>query len=65
MKTGLIFIVLTLAAACSHKAVYDTIQHNNRLDCEKEPPAQYDQCMEETHQSYEEYERQRKDSTDK
>jgi len=63
-----IYLVLLIAlsiGACSNKAIYDNIQLNNRNDCAKLPPSQYDECMERANKSYEEYERERKEALGK
>lgn len=59
MQKLLILAVLGLAAGCSSKEVYENIQYSNRLDCSYVPPAQYDECLDSTNQSYDEYERER------
>lgn len=57
----LVLVVPLLFAGCSKKAVYDNIQLNNRNECNKVPPSQYEECIERTSKSYEEYERERKE----
>ncbi len=59
-KTWFLVAVLFLAG-CSNKAVYEHIQINNRSACNKVPPPQYEECIERTNKSYEEYERERKE----
>lgn len=59
MHKLLIMAAIFLMAGCSNKAVYDNIQINNRNECNKVPPPQYEECMERANQSYEEYERER------
>lgn len=49
-----------LMAGCSNKAVYDNIQLNNRQECNSVPSAQYQECIERSNKSYEEYEQERK-----
>lgn len=58
-------IVVLLLGACSNKAIYDNIQSNNRMDCEKLPLSQYDECIERAEKSYDEYERERKEALEK
>ncbi|GAB5414200.1 MAG: hypothetical protein Cons2KO_18030 [Congregibacter sp.] len=43
---------------CSNEQIYDTIQHNNELECSKLPQGQYEDCMAQIDQPYEEYERE-------
>ncbi|WP_242634364.1 hypothetical protein [Marinobacter salicampi] len=54
-------VSLSVLAGCSSKAVYDNVQLNNRTDCNRVPPPQYEECIERTDKSYEEYERERKE----
>ncbi|MED5388622.1 MAG: hypothetical protein VX793_07195 [Pseudomonadota bacterium] len=64
MKTLLLLSVVALLAACSEKAVYDNLQHNNRLQCDKVPLSEYDACMERASKPYEDYERERQTLND-
>lgn len=59
-KRDIIFTVLILLSACSNRDIYEAVQHNQKLKCEKLPPAQYEECMEQAGESYESYERRRK-----
>lgn len=52
-------LVFIMTAGCSNKAVYDNIQHSNRQECAHVPPPQYEECLERSSRSYEEYERER------
>ena len=54
------FFTLTLAA-CSSRDIYNAVQHNNELKCNRLPQAQQEDCMHDGDQSYEEYERERKE----
>ncbi len=45
MKKILLLTAAILLSACSEKAVYDNIQLNNRLQCDKVPLSEYDDCM--------------------
>lgn len=62
MSKLLMVLVMLGVAGCSNKAVYDNIQLNNRNDCAKLPPSQYDECIESASKSYDEYKRERKES---
>ena len=58
----LIFVLLSLAiiSACTNKQVYETIQSHERLECQKlVRTAEYEKCMAEVSDSYEEYTRNR------
>jgi hypothetical protein len=52
--------VCVLTFGCSSRAVYDNMQRNNRQECANGPPAQYDECLDRSSKSYEEYQRDRK-----
>jgi len=57
----LALLTLTVLAlvACSNQALYETLQNNERQDCIKEPGALYDECIQRTSTTYEEYQKQR------
>lgn len=61
MKAILIVLSLVLIAGCSNEVIYDSIQANNRQECIKLPPSQYDECMGEANKSYKEYEQEREE----
>jgi hypothetical protein len=65
LKLTIGIVILFQFVACSNKAVYDNIKLNNRQECVKLPPSQYDECMENTQKSYEEYNRERKEMSKK
>lgn len=54
-----LLMLCILVAGCSSKAVYDNMQRNNRQECVSVPPAQYEECIERSSKSYEEYKRDR------
>lgn len=54
-----LLLVCILLAGCGNKAVYDNVQRNNRQECVNVPPAQYEECIQRSSQSYEEYKRDR------
>ena len=56
-----VIIVSIAIGACTTKQLYNELQHNQKLECEKLPPSQYDECMQEASDSYEEYKRERED----
>lgn len=65
MKVFWLLPTVLLLSACSNKAVYDNVKWNNQLECLKLPPAQYDECMERSNKSYEEYESERQETLEK
>ncbi|MEM9256718.1 MAG: hypothetical protein AAGA91_14825 [Pseudomonadota bacterium] len=56
---GLWVAVALSLAACSNEQIYDSIQGNAQLECSKLPQDQYEQCMAEYSQTYEDYARER------
>jgi hypothetical protein len=52
---------LGLVQACSHQQVYDAVQQNRQFECQKLPGSQYEECMEQYSEPYEEYERERQE----
>lgn len=55
-------VALFFLAGCGSQAIYDNIQLNNRRECNKLPPSQYEECMARANKPYEEYERERKET---
>ncbi|MCP5123517.1 MAG: hypothetical protein H6984_13770 [Pseudomonadales bacterium] len=56
--TAVLLCVLALAA-CSQRQVYDTIQNNQQLECQKLPGTQYEECMKQVSEPYDDYKRER------
>lgn len=67
MKHNIILITLlgVSMAACSNRYVYETIRANNRLDCQKVPVAQQEECQRQASKRYDEYERERQELLEK
>ena len=59
IKVTMLTLVLALVAGCSNKDLYENIQANNQFSCENVAPSQYDECMDRSSMSYEEYEAKR------
>lgn len=59
MKTILVICLLLGVIGCSNKAAYQNLKLNKQQQCMRAPVAEYDKCMQNMDQSYEEYERQR------
>ena len=57
--TGL--ILLAVLAACSHKAIYDNAQNDQRWQCDKEPISTQAECRERVAKTYDQYERERQE----
>lgn len=65
MKAYWLLAILILLSACSNKAVYENVKWNNQIECLRLPPDQYDECMERSSKSYEEYESERQETLEK
>jgi len=59
---ALVLCVLVLPA-CSNRQVYDAIQKNRQLECQKLPGTQYDECMKQVSEPYDDYKRERDELT--
>ncbi len=62
MNKLLILMMLLGIVACSNRAVYENMRMHQRNECLKEPQPSYEECIEGTDQSYEEYQRERKEA---
>lgn len=61
MKVIPLLLVLLILTGCSNRSIYENIQANNRMECSKLPPSQYDECVENANKSFDEYEREREE----
>lgn len=61
VKKTVILLVLLCLASCTHRSLYDNMRHNQRDECLKTSPSDYDACLESTgvNKSYEQYRRER------
>lgn len=60
MINRLLFLVaLAGLSACSNRAIYENLRIQQQNDCLKEPPGQYEACVERSEKPYEEYRRER------
>jgi len=66
MKFYLLALIICVFAVsgCTNKTVYQTIQHQQRLDCEQHPPSEYNGCLEQYSEPYESYKKSRDDLLD-
>ena len=46
-----------LLSACTNQQLYNGIQQNQQLECQKLPGSQYEKCMQEVSEPYEAYQR--------
>jgi hypothetical protein len=65
LKTNPAAIVLCVFAlsACSNRQVYDAIQQNQQLECQKLQGSQYEECMKQVSEPYDAYKRDRDELT--
>lgn len=62
LQVFVLLLLITQLPACTNRGMYEGIQTSNRIECGKLPPSQYDECMERSSLSYDEYERQREET---
>jgi len=55
----LLVISIILVSACSTRAWYETVHQNQKLQCQKLPPSEYAECMEQASETYDKYKRKR------
>jgi len=63
-KLLVVLLIMLGGAGCSNKAIYDKFRLDERSKCSKEPPPTYFECIERTNKSYEEYERELKETSE-
>ncbi len=59
LLAGLLLVVGP--AGCTQRQVYDAVQQNRQLECQKLPQGQYEQCMEQYSEPYDNYTRERRE----
>lgn len=64
-KFLLLLAVGFVATGCSHRAVYENVQINQRTECANEPPSTYFECLERTNKPFDKYQRERKELLEK
>jgi len=56
----LLLALLTISIqACSSRQMYNSMQYNRKLECQKVPSSDYDECIERTNESYDKYKQKR------
>lgn len=60
LKVAITLITTILFSGCSYRSTYETIQHNSKMECEKQPPQLYDRCVKLYETPYTEYENERR-----
>lgn len=64
VRNLVILLISTLVlqtSGCSYRGVYDSLQANQRQQCEKLPQPEYEDCIERVNGDYETYKRQREE----
>jgi len=60
-KNIIVVITAVMLAACSKQAWYTGAQSSQTTHCMKEPLSEYDDCIEQSGESYEQYKQKRED----
>lgn len=60
MKIVILFCLVALTA-CSQRQIYESVQTNNRNECERLSGVQRKECLDRLAPDYQTYERQRKE----
>ena len=55
-----VLLVQSLLIGCSNREIYDNVQMNQRQECRKLPPGQYEDCTKFLRESYDSYELKRR-----
>ena len=53
----MLIVIVISSLSCTEQQVYYSIQSARQNDCQKQPPSQYDECMEKASTSYNDYQR--------
>ena len=54
-------VVISITQGCSNKQIYDAAQGNHRLKCQQLPQAQYEDCMKQIEEDFDDYNQKRKE----
>lgn len=60
-RTLAALLLLAVAPACTQRQVYEAVQQNRQLECQKLPQGQYEKCMEQYSEPYDTYARERRE----
>lgn len=47
--------------SCTNEQIYNSVQENQKMECQKYPDARYEECMKELGTSYRDYEKEKKE----
>jgi len=59
MRVPIPLLALLLLQACTNRQVYEAVQQNRQLECQRYPDTRYEECMRQSETSYEDYEAER------
>lgn len=59
MRVPTLLLAMLFVQACTNRQVYQAVQHNRQLECQRYPDTRYEECMRQSDTSYEEYEAER------
>lgn len=62
MKVKLFYLSFFLITGCTNSGSFESMQLSNRFECSKQPPPLYDECVNRYKESYDQYERERKEA---
>ncbi|TVZ41575.1 hypothetical protein P886_0922 [Alteromonadaceae bacterium 2753L.S.0a.02] len=66
MRTSTVVILaIFVLSSCSNRAIYDTVQANQRADCQQRPPSQEEDCLAQHQDSFAEYTEKRNEALKK
>ena len=57
-------IALSQLQACSSRQVYESAKMRNQVQCQQLPPSQYEECMQQAGETYDDY-KDKRDSVEK
>jgi hypothetical protein len=58
MKIHALVLASVLLFGCTNEQIYNTVQENQKLECQKYPDTRYQDCMEGLSTSYRDYKRE-------
>lgn len=65
MTRVLMMALFISLGACSTKSVYESIQHNVKCDCWKQPESERESCLKSVERSHRDYQRERQNLLNK
>ena len=60
-KVAIFSITLIVLPSCSNQELYEAVQHNVQLECQKLPQDQFEQCVVDASEPYDSYSRKRQE----